>query len=83
VETKDEVSHSEHKFSEGAQHTDGEGPRSKAQGPPGGGNGVLAQKSLFYNMPTIAVTKPEFVVTNYCKLSFKVTSKEFQSILFK
>lgn len=44
METKDEVSHHEHKFSEGAQHTDEEGPRSKAQGLPGDGNGVLAQK---------------------------------------
>lgn len=50
-----------------------EGPRSKAQGWPGDGNGVLAQKSVFYNMPTTAATKPESVVTNYCELSFKVT----------
>lgn len=48
-----------------------EGPRSKAQGWPGDGNGVLAEKSLFYNMPTTAATKPESVVTNYCELSFK------------
>lgn len=62
---------------------DEEGPRSKAQGLPGVGNGVLARKSLIYNMSTTAATKPEFVVTNYCKLPFKVTSKESRNILFK
>lgn len=62
---------------------DEEGPRSKAQGWPGDGNGVLVQKSLFYNMPTTAATKPESVVTYYCELSCKVASKEFYNILFK
>lgn len=50
------------------------GPRSKAEGLPGDGT-VLPQKSIFYSMPIRGAKKP--VCGNYCKLSFKVTSKEF------
>lgn len=84
VEAKDEGSHSEHKVSEGAQTGTKAAQETRHMAAWGWKRTAFSQRSMVYSSPTAAAAKSQswwWLIT--VNRLLKVTSKEFQNILFK